>query len=179
MTYNPAVKLIDNLGAPQGVKFADGKPRVSTMPYLYDIAEGNVANHEIRRAIGYNAGTASSLTSINGSVVIGANASLHISGTGTLPGPFHVLVKAALGITGTFAPGNVTGIPAGFVLDQAYDDDANAAGASPPHYPGRAADGGGPHHRRHYPHRRRRLLLRRSRSRRRGLLRLLCLCLCR
>jgi hypothetical protein len=34
-------------------KFADGKPRVSMMPYAYDIAEGNVANHEAWSKIGY------------------------------------------------------------------------------------------------------------------------------
>lgn len=52
MSYNPAVKLIDNLGAPQGVKFVDGKPRVSATPYTFDIAEGNVAGHAPLTAFG-------------------------------------------------------------------------------------------------------------------------------
>lgn len=32
----------------------DGKPRVSAMPYLYDIAEGNVAGHSSWNKIGFN-----------------------------------------------------------------------------------------------------------------------------
>ena len=54
MTYNPAVKLIDESGIPYGVKHVENKIRVSAMPYLYDIAEGNVANHQIFHVIGYN-----------------------------------------------------------------------------------------------------------------------------
>ena len=45
MTYNPAVKFIDEAGVPYGVKHVNNKPRVSAMPYLYDIAEGNVTGH--------------------------------------------------------------------------------------------------------------------------------------
>lgn len=48
------VKVEDNTGTAQGVKFVDGKPRVSAMPYLYDIAEGNVANHTPWTKIGYS-----------------------------------------------------------------------------------------------------------------------------
>jgi hypothetical protein len=36
-------------------KFVDGKQRVSAMPYLYDIAEGNVTNHTAFTKLGYNA----------------------------------------------------------------------------------------------------------------------------
>jgi hypothetical protein len=42
-----SVWLVDNLGAVQGVKFINGKPRVSAMPYLYDVAEGNVSDHSL------------------------------------------------------------------------------------------------------------------------------------
>jgi hypothetical protein len=42
---NLAAKLIDDLGVAFGVKQIDGKPRVSSTPYLYDIAEGNVTGH--------------------------------------------------------------------------------------------------------------------------------------
>jgi hypothetical protein len=39
------IKLIDELGNVYGIRNVDNKPRVSSMPYTYDIAEGNVANH--------------------------------------------------------------------------------------------------------------------------------------
>ena len=48
------VLLVDNLGLPYGVKQVDGKPRVSSMPYLYDIAEGNVSGHVPWSKIGFN-----------------------------------------------------------------------------------------------------------------------------
>jgi len=38
-------KFVDENGLEQNFKSADGKPRISSMPYLYDIAEGNVSNH--------------------------------------------------------------------------------------------------------------------------------------
>lgn len=44
--------LIDNDGDP--VKTVDGKLRTSSIDYLYDIAEGNVAGHESWAKIGYN-----------------------------------------------------------------------------------------------------------------------------
>lgn len=50
-----STKITDNNGVAQGVKFIDGKPRASCMPYLYDIAEGHVANHDPWTKIGYNA----------------------------------------------------------------------------------------------------------------------------
>lgn len=49
-----AVSLVDELGASYGVKHVSNKPRVSTMPYLYDIAEGNVSGHTPWSKIGYN-----------------------------------------------------------------------------------------------------------------------------
>lgn len=39
------VKFIDEAGSAYGVKQIDGKPRVSSMSYLYDIDEGNVSGH--------------------------------------------------------------------------------------------------------------------------------------
>jgi hypothetical protein len=53
-TNKATVQLIDELGAPYGVKHINYKPRVSSMPYLYDIAELNVPNHIAWNKIGYN-----------------------------------------------------------------------------------------------------------------------------
>lgn len=39
-------RLVDENGQGYGVKQVNGKPRVSSMPYTYDIAEHNVKNHE-------------------------------------------------------------------------------------------------------------------------------------
>lgn len=47
--------FVDETGVPYGVKQVDGKIRTSSMPYLYDIAEGNVPNHSPVRAFGLNA----------------------------------------------------------------------------------------------------------------------------
>ena len=49
----PNVGLLDENGNPYGVKQVDGKPRVSSVPYLYDIAEGVIANHSSFRVLGY------------------------------------------------------------------------------------------------------------------------------
>jgi len=54
MSYFKSVQLIDELGVPYGVKHINNKPRVSSMPYLFDIAEGNVANHTPYYKLGYN-----------------------------------------------------------------------------------------------------------------------------
>lgn len=48
------VNLKDENGVAYGVKHVNNKPRVSSMPYLYDIAEGNVANHTPFAKLGYN-----------------------------------------------------------------------------------------------------------------------------
>ncbi len=74
-------------------------------------------------AIGYQAGAetpVSRLESTFGSVTLGASSTLSLGGTGVLPGPAHVIVKAAGGVSGTFA--TVTGMPEGFTLDYNYDD---------------------------------------------------------
>jgi hypothetical protein len=51
-------------GTIYGYKEADGKPRVSTTPYLYDISEGNIAGHEPRRILGRNEGVTTTLTDL-------------------------------------------------------------------------------------------------------------------
>ncbi len=48
------VRFVDDSGTVYGIKQIDGKPRVSSVPYLYDIAEGNVANHYALHKFGYN-----------------------------------------------------------------------------------------------------------------------------
>ena len=47
-------KLVDENGVSYGVKHVNNKPRVSSMPYLYDIAEGNVSGHTPWTKIGHN-----------------------------------------------------------------------------------------------------------------------------
>lgn len=49
-----AAQFVDENGTPYGVKHINNKPRVSAMPYLYDIAEGNVSGHESWSKIGFN-----------------------------------------------------------------------------------------------------------------------------
>lgn len=39
-----------------GVKFIDGKPRISSMPYTYDVAEGNISGHIPWSKLGFNGG---------------------------------------------------------------------------------------------------------------------------
>ena len=48
------VELQDENGTSYGVKHVDNKPRVSSMPYSYDIAEGNVSGHNSVRRFGHN-----------------------------------------------------------------------------------------------------------------------------
>lgn len=54
MSLFHGIKWIDTLGAVNAFKNVDGKPRVSTSPYLYDIAEGNVTGHSPWSKIGFN-----------------------------------------------------------------------------------------------------------------------------
>jgi hypothetical protein len=49
-----AVQFVNEYGVGYGVKQIDGKPRVSAMPYTYDIAEGNIVGHRSWSKIGYN-----------------------------------------------------------------------------------------------------------------------------
>lgn len=48
------VGLKDENGVAYGVKHVNNKPRVSSMPYTYDVAEGNVSDHEPWSMMGYN-----------------------------------------------------------------------------------------------------------------------------
>jgi hypothetical protein len=52
--FNEQTGFKDENGLAYGVKHVSNKPRVSSMPYLYDIAEGNVANHTAFAKLGYN-----------------------------------------------------------------------------------------------------------------------------
>lgn len=54
MSYFRNVGLLDESGVAYGVKHVSNKPRVSAMPYLYDIAEGNVSGHTAFAKLGYN-----------------------------------------------------------------------------------------------------------------------------
>ena len=49
-----AAQFVDENGAAYGVKHIGNKPRVSAMPYLFDIAEGNVSNHTAIIVNGHN-----------------------------------------------------------------------------------------------------------------------------
>jgi hypothetical protein len=49
-----SVYLKDESGVAYGVKHIENKPRVSTMPYLYDIAEGLISGHTSWVKVGYN-----------------------------------------------------------------------------------------------------------------------------
>jgi hypothetical protein len=53
-TITGGAGFIDTTGALKYWKTANDKPRVSTMPYLYDIAEANVTGHVPWSKIGYN-----------------------------------------------------------------------------------------------------------------------------
>lgn len=53
MSYLHGIKWIDDSNVANGFKNADGKPRVSSMPYLHDIAEGNITNHQSWAKYGY------------------------------------------------------------------------------------------------------------------------------
>ena len=48
------IHFLDENARPYGIKQIDGKPRVSAMPYTYDIAEGNVTDHSYIRKFGHN-----------------------------------------------------------------------------------------------------------------------------
>ena len=48
------MSFVDQDGNAYGVRHVDNKPRVSSMPYLYDIAEGSIPGHNSFHKIGYN-----------------------------------------------------------------------------------------------------------------------------
>lgn len=49
------IEFVDEAGLAYGVKHIQNKPRVSAMPYTYDIAEGNVTDHRNWSKIGFHA----------------------------------------------------------------------------------------------------------------------------
>jgi hypothetical protein len=59
-----AMYFVSEAGAFYGVKHVLNKPRVSAMPYLYDIAEGNVTGHSAWSKTGYAAMPATTETDI-------------------------------------------------------------------------------------------------------------------
>ena len=72
-----ATRFVDESGVAYGVKHIENKPRVSSMPYLYDVAEGNVAGHTPWSKIGYNGDvgtTEEDLWTVGGSYVFPAAA---------------------------------------------------------------------------------------------------------
>lgn len=71
------VQLLNESGVAYGVKHVNNKPRVSSMPYLYDIGEGNVADHTPWSKMGYNGdcgNTEEDLWSVGGAYVWPASA---------------------------------------------------------------------------------------------------------
>ena len=59
-----SVQLVDESGVAYGVPNVNNKPRISSMPYLYDIAEGNISDHEAVRRYGYNTDVAAALETV-------------------------------------------------------------------------------------------------------------------
>ncbi len=49
-----AVQFVDENGDAYGVKHIGNKPRMSSMPYSWDIAEGNIGDHDALRKFGHN-----------------------------------------------------------------------------------------------------------------------------
>lgn len=48
------VQFVDENGDVYPIRQANGKIRTSAVPYLHDVAKGNIANHELLRQLGYN-----------------------------------------------------------------------------------------------------------------------------
>ena len=104
----------DTTLAPQGLLAANGGAVIDgTLSLSYD----SLATPRVPR-----------VNSDAGTITLGAGSALVFSGSGTLAGSPHVILKASGGVTGTFA--TVTGLPSGFTLNYAYDDDGN--GSTPP-----------------------------------------------
>ena len=59
-----AVELVDENGTAYGVKHAGNKPRVSSMSYQFDIAEGNVPGHYAVNKFGHNSAVGATIEPI-------------------------------------------------------------------------------------------------------------------
>lgn len=122
------VKLVDEAGVSYGVKQINNKPRVSSMPYLYDIAEGNVPNHAAWSKIGYNPTVATNeedVWSAGGLYVFPTSATLQMevvsslntadvdvgtilfTGTSDVGGTTTTMLDAGVDFTATAAAGDV------------------------------------------------------------------------
>jgi hypothetical protein len=53
-------QFVDESGAAYGIRHIDNKPRVSSVPYTYDIAKGNISNHTHVNKFGHNSTVAAS-----------------------------------------------------------------------------------------------------------------------
>lgn len=104
MAYSQAVKFIDPEGNPYGIPKAGGKPRVSSTPYTYDIAKGNVPNHRpirihgmnpdvdnVREGLIYGGGTYVFPPAAAQMEVVSTNASDSLAGTGVQKIEIHWL----------------------------------------------------------------------------------------
>ena len=58
------VKFIDENGVAYGIKQVDNKPRFSSMPYTYDITEGNITDHFAINKFGHNSVVGASLETV-------------------------------------------------------------------------------------------------------------------
>jgi len=63
-TGTTEIQFRDENGTAYGVKHVDNKPRVCSMPYTYDIAEGNVPDHEVVSVFGHNANVDTSFETV-------------------------------------------------------------------------------------------------------------------
>ncbi len=57
-------RFVDVNGTPYGVPQVEGKPRVSSMPYTFDIAEGHIDDHVALNKFGHNPTVAGSLETV-------------------------------------------------------------------------------------------------------------------
>ena len=118
------VGLKDENGVAYGVKHVQYKPRVSAMPYLYDIAEGNVSGHTAWSKVGFNPTVATSeedLWSAGGLYVFPTSATLQMEVVSSLA-TADVDVGTIL-FTGTSDTGGTTTT----MLDAGVDFSATAA----------------------------------------------------
>jgi hypothetical protein len=125
--------LFDENGVPYGVKHVSNKPRTSAMPYLYDIAEGNVSGHTAWSKIGFNgalvADTEADLWSKAGAYVFPAAAmAMQVKSS-------YAAADATRDI-GTVLFGNVEGANQAIIADSAstttalYDADVDFTGVA-------------------------------------------------